>query len=66
MKLKVEQLDRIQRECISQLLLAEAEHLEAMHGRHYNDIRALARRIDHGEVILCEWQYQDNFEKCQK
>lgn len=65
MKLKIEQLDRIQRECISQSLLAEAEHLEAMHGRRYNDIRALARRITHGEVLVAEYRYPENFEKCQ-
>lgn len=65
MKLKVEQLDKIQRDCISQALIRVAEHYEAVDGFPYNNIRALARRITHGEVILCEWQYQENFGKCQ-
>lgn len=66
MKIKIEQLDDIQKDCISQALLRVVEHYETVDGYHYNDIRALARRIDHGEVLLCEWQYQANFEKCQK
>lgn len=58
MKLKVEQLDRVQRDTLTQALVRVAEHNE-MNGNAYSkDLRALARRIDHGEVLLCEWQYQ--------
>lgn len=66
MKIKIEQLDDIQKDCISQALLRVAEHNEAVDGYHYNDIRALARRITHGEVLIAEYRYPENFEKCQK
>lgn len=65
MKLKVEQLDKIQRDCISQALIRVAEAYEKVGEPFTQDLRHLARRINHGEVILCEWQYQENFEKCQ-
>lgn len=66
MKLKIEQLDIIERQSIAQALIRVAESYEKVGEPFTQDLRHLARRINHGEVLLCEWQYQENFEKCQK
>lgn len=59
MKLKIEQLDRVQRDTLTQALIRVAEHNEMTGTAYSRDLRALARRIDHGDVLLCEWQYQE-------
>lgn len=48
---------------IAHALLRIAEHMEAKYGEPYNDTRDLVRRIKHGELILCEYEYTHNDQK---
>lgn len=48
---------------IAHALLRIAEHMEAKYGEPYKDTRELVRRIKHGELILCEYQYTPQEEK---
>lgn len=63
MKIRAAQLKNWEKEMIAHALLRIAEHMEAKYGEPYNDTRDLVRRIKHGELILCEYEYTHNDQK---
>ena len=59
MKIKATQLDQLDRDRISRACTKWADRNEVFYpgiSRYYKD---LAQRIKHGELILCEYQYQE-------
>lgn len=58
MKLQVKQLDEATRNIIANALLEYyALQIDEV-GAEFSSTHELSARIAHGELILCEWQYQ--------
>lgn len=58
MKLQVKQLDEATRITIANALLEYyAPQIDEV-GAEFSSTHELSARIAHGELILCEWQYQ--------
>lgn len=58
MKLQVKQLDEATRITIANALLEYYAPLINEVGAEFSNIHELSARISHGELLLCEWQYQ--------
>lgn len=57
MKLQVKQLDEATRMTIANALLEYYAPLINEVGAEFSNIHELSARISHGELLLCEWQY---------
>ena len=57
MKLQVKQLDEATRMTIANALLEYYAPLVNEVGAEFSSIHELSARIAHGDLILCEWQY---------
>ena len=65
MKLQVKQLDEATRVTISNALLEYYAPLTNEVGAEFSSIHELSARIAHGELILCEWQYDSPIDDVQ-
>lgn len=65
MKLQVKQLDEATRMTIANALLEYYAPQIYEVGAEFSSTHELSTRISHGELILCEWQYQESEDDVQ-